>query len=81
MGPESLFCSKWRKILKSCHDLDLGQTMPNIELVRVIFIHYNVYKFHVPRLISFRVIVRKTHTHGNTHAHTHTHLQAHTKHL
>ena len=53
MGPESLYCSKYRKISKSCLDLDLGLTMPNIELVRVIFIYYNVFKFHVPRLISF----------------------------
>ena len=27
--------------------------MPNIELVRVIFIYYNVFKFQVPRSISF----------------------------
>ena len=25
-------------------DLDLGPTMPNIELVRVIFIYYNVFE-------------------------------------
>ena len=41
------------KISKSCRDLDLGLTMPNIKLVQVIFICYNVFKFHVPRLISF----------------------------
>ena len=33
-------------------DLDLGPTMPNIELVRFIFIYYNVIKLHVPRSIS-----------------------------
>ena len=44
---------KLRKILKSCHDLDLGQAMPNIKLVRVIFIYYNVFKFHAPRSIPF----------------------------
>ena len=38
MGPDSLHCGKWRKIKKSHHDLDLGPTMPNIELVRV-FLH------------------------------------------
>ena len=52
MGPESLYCSKWIKISKLCHDFDLGPTMPNIELVLDIFIYYNALKFHVPRLIS-----------------------------
>ena len=41
------------KISKSRSDLDLGRTMPNIELVRDIFIYYNVFQFHVPRLITF----------------------------
>ena len=39
------------------------------ELVRVVFInilYYNVFKFHVPRSISFRVIMQK---HTNTHTH------------
>ena len=56
--------SKWRKI-KSCPDLDLDTTMPN------------VFKFHVPISISFQVIVQK-HTHGtHTHTHTRTHTDAH----
>ena len=58
MGPNSLYCGKWRKISKSRRDLDLGPTMPNIELVRVIFIYYNVFKFQVPRSISFCIIVQ-----------------------
>ena len=33
--------------------LTLIRTMPNMEFVRVIFIYYNVFKFHVPRSISF----------------------------
>ena len=42
--------------------------MLNIELVRAIFIFYNVLQFRVPRSISFRVILQKhTHTHTNTH--------------
>ena len=67
------------KISNSCHHLDLGPTMPKIELVQVIFIYYNIIKFHVPRKISFRVIMKK-HTHRNTHTHTrtHTHTHAHT---
>ena len=48
MGPESLYCSKGRKISKSHRDLDLSLTMPNIQLFRVIFIYYDVFKFHVP---------------------------------
>ena len=40
-------CGKRRKRSKSCRDLDVGSTIPNIELVSVIFIYYNVFKFHV----------------------------------
>ena len=40
-------------VSKSRHDLDLGPTMPNIKIVRAIFIFHNVIKFHVPRSISF----------------------------
>ena len=72
MGPDSLYCSKWRKISKSRHDLDLGQTMPYIDLVQVIFIYYNVFKFHVPRTISLGAIVQE-HTHTETHTHTDAH--------
>ena len=35
--------------IQSRSDLDLCPTMPNIELVRDIFIYYNVFQFHVPR--------------------------------
>ena len=52
---------------------DLGPTMPNIELVRIIFIYCIVFKFHVPRsFLSYRA---KTHTHINTYTHKHTHTQ------
>ena len=34
-----LHCGKLRTILKSCHDLDLDQTMPKVELDQAIFIH------------------------------------------
>ena len=53
MGPDSLHCGKWRKSSKSRHDLDLGPAKPNIELVRVIFVYYDVFKFHVHRSIAF----------------------------
>ena len=53
-------------------DLDLGLTMPNIELVRVISIYYNVFKF--PRSTHTHT---HTHTHTPTHAHTHTHTHTH----
>ena len=51
MGPDSLYCGKWRKISKSRHDLDLGPAMPNIELARDIFIYYDVFKFRIHRSI------------------------------
>ena len=43
----SLYCGKWRQISKLRHDLDLDQTMPNVKLVRAIFIYYNMLKFQV----------------------------------
>ena len=52
-GPDSLYCDNWRKISMSPHDLDLGPAMPNVELVRDIFIYYNVIKFHIHRSITF----------------------------
>ena len=39
MGLNSLYCGKWRKTSKSRCDLDLDQTMPNMELVQAIFIY------------------------------------------
>ena len=72
MGPDILYCGKWRKNSKSCLDLDLGLTMPNIGLFRVIFIYYNVFKFHVPRSI-----LTHTETHTRAHTHTYTHTDAH----
>ena len=47
IGLNSLYCGKWRKTLKSCHDLDLDWTMPSAELVREIFKYYNMFKFQV----------------------------------
>ena len=43
---------------KLCFELDLGPTIPNIKLVTVIFIYYNIFKFRVRRAVSFRVIVQ-----------------------
>ena len=49
IGLDSLYCGKWGKISKSRHDLDLDldQTRPNVELIRAIFIYYNMFKFQV----------------------------------
>ena len=58
-------------------DLDLDPTNLYIELVRNIFMYYNIFQFRVPRMISFEVIVQK-HTHTHTHTpHTHTHTHTH----
>ena len=59
------------KLLKAYSDLDLDPTMPNIKPVRGNFICYNVFKFHIPRAISFRVIMQK-HTDAHTHTPTYT---------
>ena len=37
-----------KKNSKKGSDLDIGPTMPNIELFRVILIYYNIFEFHVP---------------------------------
>ena len=55
------------KISKSRHDLDLDRTMPNVELIRAIFIYYNMFKFEVELFLSYRV-----HTHTDTQTDTHT---------
>ena len=73
MGLDSLYCGKWRKVSKSRRDLDLDQTMPNIELVRAIFIYHSMFKF--------QVVYTETHTQTDRHkdrwtdrqTHTHTH--------
>ena len=39
--------------LKAYSDLDLDPIMPNIELVQAFFIYYKVFKFCVPRSITF----------------------------
>ena len=51
--PDSLYCAKWGKFLNAYSDLDLDPMKLNIELVRDIFIYYNVFRFRVPRSISF----------------------------
>ena len=45
IGPGSLYCGKWGKFLNAYSDLDLDPTKlnMNIELVRAIFINYNVF--------------------------------------
>ena len=55
MGLDSLYCGKWRKISKSRCDLD--RTMPNVELVRAIFIYSYVQVSHKLNhyFLSYRV--------------------------
>ena len=53
IGPDSLYCGKWGKFLNAYSDLDLDLMKLNIELVRAIFIYNNVFRFRVPRSISF----------------------------
>ena len=78
---DSLYCGK-NSMQKSCSDLDLGPTMPNIELFRDIFIYYNVYSnFMFLNGLFFELSCKNmethAHTHTHTYAHTHTHTHAH----
>ena len=66
MGLDSLYCGKWRKISKSHRDLDLDQTMPNVELVRAIFIYYSMFKFKWTEPLFFELSCTQTHTHTHT---------------
>ena len=59
----------------SCHDLDLGPAMPNIELVQDIFIYYDVLKFRIHRSITFLIITQK---HKNTETQKHRNTETHT---
>ena len=69
MGPDSLYCGKWRKILKSHHDLDLGLMMPNIKLVRVVSYITMYLNFMFLDQFLFELSCKNTHTQGNTHTH------------
>ena len=42
-----------RENFKEHHDLDLDQTMSNIQLVLAVVIYYNIFKVHVPIWIPF----------------------------
>ena len=47
---------------KSHRDLDLDRTMPNVELVRAIFIYYNIFKFQVDWTIFLVIVYTDRHT-------------------
>ena len=53
LEPDSLHCGIWAKCLKAYIDLDPDLTIPNIELVRAIFIYDIAVKFHVHISINF----------------------------
>ena len=63
MGLDSLYCGKWRKISKSRSDLD--RTMPNVKLVRAIFICYNMFKSIEP--LFFELSCTQTHRRTDGH--------------
>ena len=65
MGLDSLYCGKWRKISKSRHDLDLDRTMPNVELIRAIFILCSSFKSIEP--LFFELSCTQTDRQTDTH--------------
>ena len=52
IGLDILYCGKRRNIIFMPWP-DLDRTMPNVELIRDIFICYNIFKFQVPSLIIY----------------------------
>ena len=75
MGLDSLYCGKWRKISKSRRDLDLDRTMPNVELVRAIFIYYNL--FQVSSQLNHYFLSYRVHRQTDRHTHTDRHTDGH----
>ena len=74
MGPDSLYCGKYRKISKSLPDLDIGPTMPN-----KLFSYTTMYlTFMFLNQFLFELLCKHTHTHRHKHTHTHTHTNTHT---
>ena len=51
-------------------DLDLDPTKLNIELIRAIFIYYNIFQFVFQDRFLFELSCKNTHTHTHTHTHT-----------
>ena len=58
---------KWGKFLNAYSDLDLDLTKLNIELVRAIFIYYNVFQSRDLDPFLFELSCKNTHTHTYTH--------------
>ena len=55
---------------KSSRDLDLERTMPNVELIRGLFISYNIFEFQDPRPFIFLSYRAYTQTDRQTDRHT-----------
>ena len=72
MGLDSLYCGKWRKISKSRRDLDLDRTMPNVELVRAVFMYYSMFKFHAIEPLFFELSCTQTDRHTDRQTDTQT---------
>ena len=56
-----MYCGKWRKI----SHLDLDLTMPDVELVRAIYIYYNMFKL-IDSLISLVIVYTDRQTERQT---------------
>ena len=64
IGLDILYCCKWRKMTKSCHDLYLEQTMPNVET--------RTRTFNILQYVEVSGSLTHCYTHTHTHTHTHT---------
>ena len=66
------------KCFNAYSDLDLDPMKLYIELVRAIFIYYNVFRFRFLDQFLFELSCKNTHTHKHrrTHTHTHTHTDS-----
>ena len=64
---DSLHCGKFKTNSLSYHDLDLDLTMPKVQLVRGIFISYDIYlNFKILDTLYYELSCLYTHTHIHT---------------
>ena len=76
MGPEFCIVVNGEKFgEKSPSDLDLGPTMPNMELVRIISFTTMYLNLMFQDQFLFELSCKNTHT--QTQTHTHTHMDTH----
>ena len=77
MGPDSLYCGKWRKISKSCPWSDNAQYQTCPSYSHILFLFELACKYTHTHTHTYTHA--RARAHARTHAHTHTHKYRHTE--